>query len=369
LPTEAAGRRGNPPLAVVLGCAGEQLTPEESRFFAATDPLGFVLFRRNCRTRDQVRRLVAELRGCVGREDAPVLIDQEGGRVARLRPPEWRTYPAAARIASLPDPLAAEAACLGGRLIADDLAELGITVDCAPVLDLPTPGADPVIGDRAFGTEPVRVAALGRAVCDGLLAGGVLPVIKHIPGHGRARVDSHRACPRVEAERAVLAQSDFAPFAALAAMRWAMPPAMPWAMPWAMTAHIVFAAIDDTAPATFSRHLIDTIIRGEIGFEGVLLSDDISMGALDGSLAERARRALDAGCDLALHCSGVMDEMVEIVDAARPLSPATRTRIAGAEKLRHGRQEAFDRGAAERRFDNLMAESGGTGTSNIGSRP
>jgi beta-N-acetylhexosaminidase len=253
----------------------------------------------------------------------------------------------------LPDPLAAEAARLGARLIADDLAELGITVDCVPVLDLPAPGSDPVIGDRAFGTEPVRVAALGRAVCDGLLAGGVLPVIKHIPGHGRARVDSHRACPRVEAERAILAQSDFAPFAALAAM------------PWAMTAHIVFAAIDDTAPATFSRRLIDTIIRGEIGFDGVLLSDDISMGALDGTLAERARRALDAGCDLALHCSGVMDEMVEIADAVRPLSPATRTRIAGAEKLRHDRHEAFDRRAAERRFDELMAGAGSTGTSDI----
>lgn len=357
MPAEAAGRRGNPPLAVVLGCAGERLTPEESRFFAAADPLGFVLFRRNCVTRDQVRRLVAELRGCVGREDAPVLIDQEGGRVARLRPPEWRAYPAAAHIASLPNPLAAEAARLGAGLIADDLVELGITVDCAPVLDLPAPGSDPVIGDRAFGMEPVRVAALGRAVCDGLLAGGLLPVIKHIPGHGRARVDSHHACPRVEVERAVLAQSDFAPFAALAAM------------PWAMTAHIVFAAIDDTAPATFSRRLIDTIIRGEIGFDGVLLSDDISMRALDGTLAERARRALDAGCDLALHCSGVMDEMVEIVDAARPLSPATRTRIADAEKLRHGRQEAFDRRAAERRFDELMAGAGGTGTSGVRSRP
>jgi beta-N-acetylhexosaminidase len=344
LPDEA---RGKPPRAVILGCAGDRLTPEENRFFSAADPVGFVLFRRNCRTRGQVRKLVAELRGSIGREDAPVLVDQEGGRVARLQPPEWPAYPSAARIALLPDPLAEEAARLGARLIADDLAELGITVDCVPVLDLPQPGSDPVIGDRAFGADPARVAQLGRAVCDGLLAGGVLPVLKHIPGHGRAQVDSHRACPRVEAERAVLARGDFAPFRALAAM--------PRPMPWAMTAHIVFAAIDDTAPATFSRRLIDTIIRGEIGFGGVLLSDDISMGALDGTLGERTRRALEAGCDLALHCSGVMDEMAEVVDAARPISPATTARIAVGETLRRTRREEFDRRAAERRFAELTA--------------
>lgn len=335
------------PSAVVLGCTGEHLTSEERGFFAAADPLGFVLFRRNCRTQGQLCELVAELRRCVGRADAPVLIDQEGGPVSRLRPPEWRLYPAAAQIAALADPLAAEAARLGARLIADDLAGAGITVDCAPVLDLPAPGADPVIGDRAFGSGPARVAQLGRAFCEGLLAGGVLPVIKHIPGHGRARVDSHRACPRVEADRATLSQSDFAPFRALAAM--------PRAIPWAMTAHIVFAAIDDAAPATFSRSLIDTIIRGEIGFAGVLVSDDISMGALDGKLAERTRRALDAGCDLVLHCNGVMAEMVEIVDAARPISPASRARIARGETLRRRPPEDFDRRAAELRFAALMA--------------
>lgn len=340
---EPGGPDGRLPRAVVLGCAGEHLTAEECGFFAAADPLGFVLFRRNCRTRDQLRRLVAELRRCVGREDAPVLVDQEGGRVARLRPPEWRLYPAAAQIAALPDPLAAEAARLGARLIADDLAEAGITVDCAPVLDLPARGADPVIGDRAFGDEPVRVARLGRAFCEGLLAGGVLPVIKHIPGHGRARVDSHRACPRVATSRAILSDSDFAPFRALAAM------------PWAMTAHIVFAAIDDAAPATFSRALIDTIIRGEIGFDGVLVSDDISMGALDGPLGERTWRALDAGCDLVLHCNGVMADMAEIVDAAPPISPATQVRIARGDALRRRSPLDFDRSAAERRFAELMA--------------
>jgi beta-N-acetylhexosaminidase len=359
LPDEASAPHDKPPRAVVLGCAGERLTPEEGRLFAAADPLGFILFRRNCRTRDQLRELVGQLRRCVGRGDAPVLVDQEGGRVARLQPPEWRSYPAAARIAALPDPLAAEAAWLGARLIADDLAGVGITVDCAPVLDLPAPDGDPVIGDRAFGDEAARVALLGRAFCEGLLSGGVLPVLKHIPGHGRARVDSHRACPRVETGRAVLVPSDFAPFRALSAMPWSVPGAMSGpesgAMPWAMTAHIVFTAIDETAPATFSRPLIDTIIRGEIGFGGVLLSDDISMGALDGTLGGRTRRALDGGCDLVLHCGGVIDEMSEIVAAAPPLSPAAWARIAHAEALRQNRRQDFDRDAAELRFAELFA--------------
>jgi beta-N-acetylhexosaminidase len=304
--------------------------------------------RRNCRTRDQLRALVADLRTSVGREDAPVLVDQEGGRVARLQPPEWRRYPAAGQIAALPDPLAEEAARLGARLIADDLGEIGISIDCAPVLDLPVREADPVIGDRAFGDDPARVGRLGRAFCEGLLAGGVLPVIKHIPGHGRARVDSHRACPLVEADRAILAHSDFAPFHALSAM------------PWAMTAHIVYAAIDDVAPATFSRRVIDTIIRGEIGFGGVLVSDDIAMGALDGTLGERTHRALDAGCDLVLHCSGVMAEMAEIVDAAPPISPAAEKRIARGDALRRRSWKAFDRGASEMRFAGLMAGAVGS---------
>jgi beta-N-acetylhexosaminidase len=247
----------------------------------------------------------------------------------------------------LPDPLALEAARLGARLIAYDLAEVGITVDCAPVLDLPIAEADPVIGDRAFGNDPARVARLGQAFCEGLLAGGVLPVVKHIPGHGRARVDSHRACPRVEAGHRILSESDFAPFRALSMV--------PWAMPWAMTAHIVYAAIDNAAPATFSRSVIDTIIRGEIGFDGVLVSDDISMGALDGTPGERTRRALEAGVDLVLHCNGVMAEMAEIVDAAPPISPAARERIARGEARRLRPLEDFDRGNAERRFAELMA--------------
>jgi beta-N-acetylhexosaminidase len=330
------------PCAVILGCAGEHLTTEERRFFAAVNPLGFVVMGRNCRSREQLRALITDLRAAVGRDDAPVLVDQEGGRVARLQPPEWRRYPAAAQIGELPDPLAEEAALLDAGLIAADLAEVGITVDCAPVLDLPQGGADPVIGDRAFGSDPARVTRLARAFCDGLLAGGVLPVVKHIPGHGRAMVDSHDTCPVVGADRAVLERSDFAPFRALSAM------------PWAMTAHITFAAIDNAEPATFSRRVIDTIIRGEIGFNGVLVSDDISMGALDGTLAERTRRALDAGVDLVLHCSGVMAEMAEIVKAAPPISPAAAERIGHGEALRRRARQGFDRAAAEHRLAALL---------------
>jgi beta-N-acetylhexosaminidase len=285
--------------------------------------------------------LVEALRGSIGRPAAPVLIDQEGGRVARLRPPHWRSYPAAARIAALPDPVAADAARFGARLIADDLARLGITVACLPVLDLPSAAADPVIGDRAYGAEPDRVARLGRAVCEGLLAGGVLPVLKHIPGHGRARVDSHYACPVVESGHQELSRTDFAPFRALAAM------------PWAMTAHIVYRAIDPAAPATLSRRMIAEIVRGEIGFDGVLVSDDLSMRALGGSLGERTRRALDAGCDLVLHCNGDPAEMEEIAAAASPVSPEAAARLARGEAMRQAPAE-FDRPELERRFDALL---------------
>ncbi|HEY1261061.1 MAG TPA: beta-N-acetylhexosaminidase [Stellaceae bacterium] len=339
---EPAGSSGNRRKPVVFGCAGETPSPAEREFFAAVQPLGFILFRRNCREPDQVRDLVAALRDCVGREDAPVLIDQEGGRVARLQPPHWRRYPSAAEIAALPDPLAEEAARLGARLIADDLGRLGITVDCLPVLDLPAAGADPVIGDRAYGGDPDRVARLGRAVCDGLIAGGVLPVLKHIPGHGRAQIDSHLALPGVAASHDELACTDFAPFRALAAM------------PWAMTAHIVYMAIDPTAPATQSKRMIGDIIRGEIGFDGVLISDDLSMHALGDALPERAGRALAAGCDLVLHCNGRPDEMAAIVETMPPISSATATRLARAESVRRPPGE-FDRGAVEKRFDLLMA--------------
>lgn len=335
----------SPPRAVVLGCAGEVLSPDESQFFSDADPVGFILFRRNCVSPAQVRRLVEALRGSVGRADAPVLIDQEGGRVVRLRPPYWRRYPSAAQIAALPDPFAGEAARLGARLIADDLAGSDITIDCLPVLDLRVDGADQVIGDRAYGSDPERVVRLAVAVCDGLLEGGVLPVVKHIPGHGRARVDSHYACPMVEAAHEVLSATDFAPFRALATM------------PWAMTAHIVYRAIDRAAPATFSRTVIGEIIRGEIGFDGVLISDDLSMRALGGRLGERAARALAAGCDLVLHCNGDRDEMAEVVAAASAITEEAAARLMCAETMRRQPVD-FDRTEAERRFDALLVGSG-----------
>jgi beta-N-acetylhexosaminidase len=332
-----------PPRAVVFGCAGERLGEAEAHFFAAADPVGFILFRRNCRSPGQVRELVATLRETVGRRYTPVLIDQEGGRVARLQPPAWRAYPAAGRIAALPDPLAEEAAWLGARLIADDLAGLGITVDCLPVLDLPAAGADPVIGDRAYGSDPLRVARLGAAAARGLLEGGVLPVLKHIPGHGRAVLDSHVACPFVETSRDELSRSDFAPFHALAHM------------PWAMTAHIVYRALDPGLPATLSPRVIGEIVRGDIGFDGVLVSDDLSMRALGGSLGERAARALAAGCDLVLHCNGDATEMTEIAAAAGPISAATAARLERGEAIRTASQKPFDRRATEARFDGLVA--------------
>jgi beta-N-acetylhexosaminidase len=264
--------------------------------------------------------------------------------VARLRPPHWRRYPSAARLASLSDPSAATAARLGARLIADDLVGLGITVDCLPVLDIPAAAADPVIGDRAYGRDPERVTRLAGAVCVGLLDGAVLPVVKHIPGHGRARVDSHYACPLVETRCEELANTDFAPFRALATM------------PWAMTAHIVYSAIDPRAPATLSPRVVAEVIRGEIGFDGVLVSDDLSMRALGGGLGERTRRALDAGCDLALHCNGDPDEMQEVVSVARPISLLTAARLRRGEAMRCGSAaNGFDREEVEAQFDALLA--------------
>ena len=309
------------PTAAIYGCAGPALDADERAFFRAADPLGFILFARNCVDPDQLGALVASLRDAVGRADAPVLIDQEGGRVARLGPPHWRRPPKAARFAALAgrNPEAAErAAWLNARLIAAELRALGITVDCTPVLDVPAPDGHEIIGDRAYGTEPGRIARLGRAVVDGLLAGGVAPVIKHIPGHGRARADSHHALPVVEAAAAELATVDFPPFAACADASFAM------------TAHVTYAALDASAPATFSRTVIGETIRKTIGFTGALMSDDLSMGALDGALASRATRALDAGCDLVLHCNGDAAEMAEIAAIVPRLEGVCGERVARA---------------------------------------
>ncbi len=332
------------PRAVILGCAGLALTEEERRFFAAADPLGFILFKRNCDTPQQVKKLVADLRASIGRADAPVLIDQEGGRVARLGPPHWRKPPAAAEFVKLTDidlALGGEAARLNARLMAAELRDLGIDVDCAPVLDLPVEGAHDVIGDRAHGRTADLAASLGRAVCEGLLEGGVLPIIKHIPGHGRATVDTHLALPVVATSEAELRKTDFAPFQMLADM------------PWAMTAHVVFSAIDAGGPATTSRTVIDRVIRGFIGFDGLLLSDDLSMQALSGTVGERAGAAMDAGCDVVLHCNGKMEEMQPVVAATPRLSDKAETRLERGRALLHA-PDRFDPAAGLAKLTALL---------------
>jgi beta-N-acetylhexosaminidase len=312
------GTPGGPvPRRAVVGVAGPELDAHQRELFSARPPLGFILFARNCQSREQVRRLVRELRSSVGRADAPVLIDQEGGRVMRLRPPEWRPLPPAGRIGGLAarDPEAGAGAAFAlGRLIALDLAELGIDVDCAPVLDVPGPGGHAVIGDRAFAGEPGLVAALGRAFIRGLEEGGVQPVIKHMPGHGRARADSHHELPAVDAGARELAR-DLAPFRALREA------------PFGMTAHIRYTAVDPDRPATQSRTVIEELIRGAIGFEGVLLTDDIGMRALQGGVGERTVRALEAGCDLVLHCNGDPDELAEVLRTALPLEGVVLERV------------------------------------------
>ncbi len=325
--------------ACILGCSSTTLTDAERRFFREADPWGFILFRRNVESPDQVRRLVETLRTSVGRPDAPVLIDQEGGRVQRLRPPHWPAYPPSSAYGGLPPADRREMVWLGARLIAHDLHALGVTVDCLPVLDVPAPGAHDVIGDRAYARDPGEAASLGRAAADGLIAGGVLPVIKHIPGHGRAGVDSHKRLPAVDATLAELEARDFVPFRALADL------------PMAMTAHVVYRALDRTRPATTSPAVIAEIIRGAIGFEGLLISDDLSMKALKGGLGERTGAALAAGCDLALHCNGDAKEMAGVVDAAPQLAGQALARAEAALARLPRDVASFDAAEGRARFD------------------
>ncbi|HXP96176.1 MAG TPA: beta-N-acetylhexosaminidase [Telmatospirillum sp.] len=320
-------QKNNTPSAVIYGCAGLTLSEEEKRFFADVDPFGFILFGRNVESPLQIAALVDDLRNCVGRR-APVLIDQEGGRVQRLKAPHWRRRPPMelfGKIAAHNLPLARRATRLNARIMADELFELGIDVDCAPLLDLRVDGADDVIGDRAFGSDPALVADLGRAVMDGLLDGTVMPVVKHIPGHGRALVDSHLDLPVVETDAKTLEKIDFAPFRSLRDA------------PWAMTAHVVYKAFDDHHPATISKIIIEDVIRGAIGCEGVLLSDDLSMKALKGGFAERTQDSLDAGCDIVLHCNGEMAEMQAVALALRPLSDDAQIRLDRADSMLRNR--------------------------------
>ena len=292
--------------AFICGCKGLSFDADERAFLATHRPWGLILFKRNIETPGQVAALVTAFREVVGRADAPVLIDQEGGRVQRMGPPHWPAYPSAARLAAIPGTPEEVAAAvrLSTRLMAHDLVAVGINADCLPVLDTPAPGAHSVIGDRAYGATPEQVARLGRAAAEGMLDSGVLPVIKHIPGHGRAGADSHLELPRVSADRKSLEEIDFVPFCALSDM------------PLAMTAHVVYEAIDPDRPATVSPRVVADIIRGFIGFDGLLMSDDLSMKALTGNFGERTRAAHAAGVDLALHCNGDLAEAGPVGEAS-----------------------------------------------------
>src|SRR3954469_4467264 len=332
--------------AFIAGCAGPVLTADELALFREAEPWGFILFRRNIETPGQVRALTAALRETVGRDDAPILIDQEGGRVQRMGPPHWPAYPpgrAFGRV-SANDPLVRrDLARLGARLMAEDLRSVGITVDCVPVLDVPVAGAHDVIGDRAYAGDAATVAILGRAAAEGLVAGGVLPVIKHMPGHGRAGADSHHALPMVHASRDELEAQDFIPFRHLADM------------PLAMTAHVVYTALDPVAPATTSRKVMREIIRGHIGYDGLVMTDDLSMNALSGSLTERAAAAFAAGCDVALHCNGKLAEMEAVAEAAPELRGKPKRRAdAALARIKH-EPEPLNAVEARARFTAALA--------------
>jgi beta-N-acetylhexosaminidase len=337
--------------AFIAGVSTTQLGADERAFITAERPWGFILFKRNLETPAQVTALVDQLRAAAGRPDAPVLIDQEGGRVQRLGPPHWPVYPPGAafgRLFDIDPALGVAAARLSARLIADDLLSLGVTVDCLPLADLPVAGADAVIGDRAYGNEPGKVAAIARAVTDGLEQGGILPVLKHIPGHGRATADTHFRLPTVDTPENELENTDFAAFRPLADL------------PMAMTAHVVFSACDPAHPATTSATMIERVIRGSIGFQGLLMSDDVSMNALAGSIAERTRAILAAGCDMVLHCNGKLDEMREVAAEVPELSGKALRRADQALASRKP-ASAFDRGAARAELDALLERLGTAG--------
>jgi beta-N-acetylhexosaminidase len=332
--------------AFITGFAGTALSPAERAFVREHEPWGFIIFKRNVETPLQLRRLIGAVREAAGR-NVPVLVDQEGGRVQRLGPPHWPSYPPGAAYGRLYDRNTADgirAAYLGARLIAADLAAVGIDVDCLPVADVPASGADPIIGDRAYGQSADKVSALARAVADGLLEGGVLPVLKHIPGHGRATADSHHALPVVETDQETLRKSDFAAFRPLSDL------------PLGMTAHVVYTAIDPIAPATTSVTLVRDVIRGWLGFAGLLMSDDISMGALSGSIEARARTAIAAGCDVILHCSGELAEMQAVASAVPVLTGEAAAR-ADAALGRRGKVPKDDLAALRAEWAALINEA------------
>ncbi len=312
------------PRAFISGIGDKTLSASERLFLRDADPWGVILFERNVENPEQLKRLSASVREALGRS-APILVDQEGGRVQRLGPPHWPSYPAGAAYGRMYDQSperARRAACLGAYLMAADLMAVGIDVDCLPIADVPVAGASSVIGDRAYGETAGKVAAIAESMAAGLLQCGVLPVLKHLPGHGRATADSHHRLPVVEVDRLTLLTTDFAAFQPLKDL------------PLGMTAHVVYAEIDPVAPATTSVTVVGDVIRGSIGFSGLLMSDDISMEALSGPLQERARAALAAGCDLVLHCTGNMDEMKEVAAAVPPMSAAADVRAHAALERR-----------------------------------
>jgi beta-N-acetylhexosaminidase len=337
--------------AFITGISGTELTAPEREFIGSARPWGFILFKRNVGDPSQVASLVDQLRDALGDAEAPVLIDQEGGRVQRLGPPNWPAYPAGAvfgRLYDIEPALGLSAAKLSARLIADDLFKLGVSVDCLPLADVPVAGADAVIGDRAYGTEPEKVALLARAVANGLREGGILPILKHIPGHGRATADTHLRLPVVDTPENELQTTDFAAFRPLCDL------------PMAMTAHVVFSAFDAAHPATTSARMIEKVIRGLIGFQGLLMSDDVSMNALAGSIAERTQAIFAAGCDIVLHCNGKLDEMRDVARQTPELSGKALQRATKALASRMA-PLAFDGVAARAELDGLLDRLGAAG--------
>ncbi len=330
---------------MVLGCAGVALDDGERRLMADADPAGFILFKRNCESPAQTRALIESLREAVGRPDAPVLVDQEGGRVVRLGSPHWREPPAPATLgalAAIDETAGVRAAWLNARLVAADLHALGFSINCVPVLDLRYAGASRVVGDRSLGADPRPVARLGRAIADGMLAGGIVPAVKHLPGHGRAEADSHAVLPHVDAPLDALRARDFVPFRTLRDV------------PVGLTAHVCYAALDPERPGTLSPEVIARAVRGDIGFDGLLVTDDLSMGALTGSVGARAAAALAAGCDLALHCNGKREEMEDVAAAVPPLAGRALERF---ERMLAARRQpqAFDDAEGLRELDALLA--------------
>lgn len=334
---------GNP-RAFITGCNGLELSDEERAFIRANQPWGLILFKRNIANRQQVIQLNQQFRELVDRDDAPVLIDQEGGRVQRMGPPEWRKYPPARTLGDLALTLESRADLVrdGARLMAEDLRECGINVDCLPVLDVPAPGGHDVIGDRAYGRDAASVAALGRAACEGLLAGKVLPVVKHMPGHGRAGADSHLELPVVHASLHDLDACDFAPFRALADM------------PLAMSAHVVYTAIDPHDPATVSAKVVREIIRGAIGYDGLVMSDDLAMKALKGSFAEKTQALFAAGLDMALYCHFDPASAQEVADASPLLDGKRAERASRALTMIKGAAASFDSDSAWQRIETAL---------------